>query len=139
MRARWLMIAVLAAGFGGTVPAAPPSADTDDYTVAAYYFPSYHPDPAYDRDYGKGFTEWDLIRAARPRFDGHDQPRTPLWGFDDESDPARMTLRIDAPQTTAWMCCSSTGTGTRGRDHFCILPWKRDSWPHPTTSGSGSL
>lgn len=76
--------------------ASSPGAVSDGYTVAAYYFPSYHPNPGYDRDYGKGFTEWALVRAARPRFEGHDQPKEPLWGYDDESDPVRMAVRIDA-------------------------------------------
>ncbi|HOK89690.1 MAG TPA: glycoside hydrolase family 99-like domain-containing protein [Candidatus Hydrogenedentes bacterium] len=95
MNARWLLV-ILLVGIPGLAPAGNTPRENDDYTVAAYYFPSYHPNPAYDRDYGKGFTEWDLVRAARPRFEGHDQPKAPLWGFDDESDPARMAMRIDA-------------------------------------------
>lgn len=37
--------------------------------VAAYYFPGYHADPRIDARKGKGWTEWDLIRAAKQRFE----------------------------------------------------------------------
>lgn len=56
-------------------------------TVAAYYFPGYHPDARNDQRLGKGWTEWLLIQSARPRFEGHLQPKRPLWGYEDESDP----------------------------------------------------
>ena len=36
-----------------------------------------------------------LRRAARPWFPGHRQPRTPLWGEQDESDPLVMAREID--------------------------------------------
>jgi len=49
-------------------------------SVAAYYYPCTHPHPRWDKAKYPGFTEWDLIRTARPRFPGHLQPKTPLWG-----------------------------------------------------------
>lgn len=78
----------------------------DRYQVAAYYFPSYHPDPRNEERYGPGWTEWDLIRAAKPRFEGHAQPKVPLWGYEDESDPNVMARKIDAAAdhgVTAWI------------------------------------
>lgn len=66
------------------------------HEVAVYYFPSYHPNPVYSNGYGGGWTEWDLVRAATPRFPGHDQPKVPAWGYEDESDPAAMAKKIDA-------------------------------------------
>src|ERR1051326_8915738 len=36
--------------------------------VAAYYFPGYHADPRIKARKGAGWTEWDLTRAAKPRF-----------------------------------------------------------------------
>jgi len=66
------------------------------YEVAAYYFPSYHANAAYSREHGEGWTEWNLIKQAKPRFEGHQQPKVPAWGYDDESDPAAMARRIDA-------------------------------------------
>jgi len=66
------------------------------YEVAAYYFPGYHPDPRNDARLGKGWTEWQLIKAAKPRFPGHVQPKVPLWGYRDESDPQAFEQKIDA-------------------------------------------
>ncbi len=66
------------------------------YEVAAYYFPQYHSDPQNDRLHGAGWTEWELVRAATPRFPGHQQPKAPLWGYEDESDPAVAARKIDA-------------------------------------------
>jgi hypothetical protein len=67
-----------------------------DYTVAVYYFPGYHPDPRNDRVHGAGWTEWELVRQARPRFPGHIQPLVPAWGYENEADPAAFARKIDA-------------------------------------------
>lgn len=48
-----------------------------DYEVAVYYFPNYHPDSINTRWHGKGWTEWDVVKAAKPRFKGHEQPKFP--------------------------------------------------------------
>ena len=66
-----------------------------EITVAAYYFPQYHPDPRNDKWHGKGWTEWDLVKAARPRFPGHRQPIVPAWGYFDEADPEWTAREID--------------------------------------------
>jgi len=66
------------------------------YQIAVYYFPNYHPDPRNALVHGPGWTEWDLVRAAAPRYPGHNQPRVPAWGYADESDPAVMARKIDA-------------------------------------------
>jgi hypothetical protein len=65
------------------------------YEVAAYYFPQYHPDRRNDRWHGKGWTEWELVKAARPRFPGHRQPVVPEWGYFDEADPKWTAKEID--------------------------------------------
>jgi hypothetical protein len=62
--------------------------------VAAYYYPNYHPDPRNDAWYGPGWTEWDVVRNAKPRFEGHQQPITPAWGYFDESDPTWASTEI---------------------------------------------
>jgi hypothetical protein len=67
-----------------------------DYQIAAYYFPNYHADPQNERWHGRGWTEWELVQDARPRFPGHRQPRVPLWGYEDESDPKVMNRKIAA-------------------------------------------
>jgi len=69
----------------------------DAITVASYYFPNYHPgDPRNVVEKGEGWSEWKLVKDARPRFPGHHQPNVPLWGYEDESDPAVMAKKIDA-------------------------------------------
>lgn len=70
---------------------------TDGITVASYYFPNYHPnDVRNEKNKGKGWAEWELVKTAKPRFPGHQQPNLPLWGFTDESDPQEMARKIDA-------------------------------------------
>ncbi len=64
--------------------------------VAAYYFPNYHIDPRNERAHGPRWTEWELLRAARPRFPQHSQPKVPLWGYEDESDPTIFSKKIQA-------------------------------------------
>jgi len=65
-------------------------------TLATYYFPFSHVDPLNERFHGKGWTEWELMRLAQPRFPGHRQPRLPLWGFEDDSDPEVMARKVKA-------------------------------------------
>lgn len=57
-------------------------------TVACYAFPNYHPSAIHDHLYGPGWTEYNLLRSARPWFEGHQQPRGPLLGELDESLPS---------------------------------------------------
>jgi len=65
--------------------------------IAVYYFPNYHPgDPRNEKAQGKGWSEWQLVKDAKPRFAGEDQPKVPLWGYVDESDPKVMAKKIDA-------------------------------------------
>lgn len=57
-------------------------------TVASYVFPNYHASALHNKMYSQGWTEYNLIRNARPWFEGHQQPRTPLLGELDESLPS---------------------------------------------------
>lgn len=69
----------------------------DSITVACYYFPNYHPtDARMNKLKGKPWSEWELVKIARPRFEGHQQPKVPLWGYTDESDSKAMAQKIDA-------------------------------------------
>lgn len=63
--------------------------------IFAIYFPSWHPDAHYEKWYGKGFSEWELMKTTKPLFDGHTQPKKPTWGYFDESDPKMMAKQID--------------------------------------------
>jgi hypothetical protein len=84
--------------WAGLVLAVAPAAAraADDYTVAAYYFPNYHPDARNEARYGADWTEWELVKRAEPRFPGHRQPRVPAWGYTSEADPQEMVRKIDA-------------------------------------------
>lgn len=64
-------------------------------TVLAYYFPDWHADPRNNTWFGQGWNEWGLLRDARPRFPGHRQPRVPVAGYSDESDPLVAAAQID--------------------------------------------
>jgi len=66
------------------------------YEIGAYYFPNYHEDKRNNEWHGKGWTEWELVKSASPRFVGHQQPKVPLWGYEDESDPVVMEKKIAA-------------------------------------------
>ena len=68
------------------------------YDVAAYVWPAYQPEPRWAElgifKAGKG--EWQSVWEARPKWEGHEQPRRPLWGYEDESDPVVVARKIDA-------------------------------------------
>ena len=61
----------------------------------AYYFPNWHVDARNEAWHGKGWTEWEVLKCARPRFEGHEQPNIPLWGYEDEADPKVFSKKIE--------------------------------------------
>lgn len=71
--------------------------DPNQIFVAAYYFPNYHTgDARNDKNMGENWAEWELVKAAQPRFPNHQQPKVPAWGFVDEKDPKVMAKKIEA-------------------------------------------
>lgn len=62
--------------------------------TAAYVYTGWHPTPERDESFHPGFTEWELVRACRPRFEGHHQPRVPQLGEYDDRDPTQVALRL---------------------------------------------
>lgn len=85
------------AAAASAVPASTETANAaDDITVAVYYFGNYHRDSRNEKRLGAGWTEWELVKKATPRFPGHRQPRVPLWGYTDEANPRDMEQKIAA-------------------------------------------
>ena len=68
----------------------------DDYFVAAYVWPSCH-DGSISRDklWPDGTGEWEVIKKGNPRYEGHYQPKEPLWGFEMDNDPKVVEKWID--------------------------------------------
>jgi hypothetical protein len=115
--------------------------------VAVYYFPNYHPDSINARWHGKGWTEWQVVKAAKPRFDGHEQPKVPVWGYFNEADPFWAEKEIDLAADNNidvfiydWYWYSNTGqylqegleqgflkASNRNRIKFAIM-WANHDW-----------
>ncbi len=67
-----------------------------DYFVAAYVWPSCHHDERFgDLLWPEGLGEWEVIKKGNPRFEGHYQPRFPLWGYEMDNDPRVVERWID--------------------------------------------
>ncbi|RYY37251.1 MAG: hypothetical protein EOP46_03335 [Sphingobacteriaceae bacterium] len=58
-----------------------------DVTVACYYFPNWGP---------VAQSEWNTVKFAQPKFAGHQQPKVPEWGYENENEPTVMAKKIDA-------------------------------------------
>jgi hypothetical protein len=87
---------------GSSAPvAAKPRAVAEPITVAAYYYPGTHPDPRWDKNKYPGFTEWDEIKAAKPRFPGHIQPNPPSGAIKMKRSPKSWRRKSPPPPTTA--------------------------------------
>ncbi|QNN23180.1 hypothetical protein HED60_13165 [Planctomycetales bacterium ZRK34] len=76
---------------GSTITAADEPAGEQPVPVA-YYFPNWH---HMTRPQGNSPGEWIKLGRAIPRFEGHQQPKRPVWGVEDEADPVVMAKKID--------------------------------------------
>ncbi len=66
------------------------------YDIAAFVWPSYHPDDRAKIFWPDGIGEWQTVLHNQPKFEGHDQPRFPLWGPVNEADRYVMEMQIAA-------------------------------------------
>ena len=66
------------------------------YDIAAYIWPAYTGKELRSRMFWeRGEGEWQTVRLAEAKFEGHNWPRKPLWGYVDEADPKIMEMQIE--------------------------------------------
>jgi len=81
---------------GQSVKAVPAAGTSKTYDVAAFVWPAYHPDDRARMYWPMGIGEWETVISNKPKFEGHLQPRYPLWGYINESDPYVAEMEINA-------------------------------------------
>ncbi len=70
---------------------------SSEYNVAAYIWPSCHHDERFgDMLWPEKTGEWEIIEKGNSRFEGHYQPKLPLWGYEMDDDPKVVEKWIDA-------------------------------------------
>ncbi len=96
------LAALVLAGAAWGSPGAPArgqgasSPNVKRYDVAAFVWPSYHPDDRARGFWPMGIGEWETVMTNGPKFEGHQQPRHPLWGYINEADPYVAEMEIAA-------------------------------------------
>ena len=67
------------------------------YDVAAYVWPAYTGDEPRTRMFWpEGIGEWQTVKNSMPKENGYFWSRKPLWGYQNEADPAVMREQIEA-------------------------------------------
>ncbi len=116
------------------------------YEIGAYYFPDFHVDPRNEAVHGKGWTEWEILKRGEPKFAGHHQPKKPVWGPEDESDPRVFQKKIevaavsgisnfifdwywyeDAPFLNRALESGYLKAANKDRVKFCLM-WANHDW-----------
>lgn len=67
----------------------------EPYHVCAFVWPSCHDDSLGRTNWPEGIGEWEVIKQGNPRFEGHYQPKEPLWGYEMDNDPDVVEKWID--------------------------------------------
>lgn len=66
------------------------------YDIAAYVWPAYTGDEPRTRMFWKeGIGEWQSVKNSAPKENGYFWNRKPLWGYQNEADPAVMRDQIE--------------------------------------------
>lgn len=128
-----------------------------DVRAFAFHLPQFHRIPENDRWWGDGFTEWTNVRAARPRFPGHQQPHAPApgVGYYDLLDAETRQRQADqaAEAGLTGFCYYHYWFGGRrllerpideivrsGRpDRPFLLCWANEAWTRNWDGGSGEV
>jgi hypothetical protein len=90
----WLCMAVAHSNTDQNVPVN--SEGERFYDVAAFVWPSYHPDDRAKIFWPMGIGECETVMKNEAKFEGHDQPRMPVWGYINEADRYVMAMEIEA-------------------------------------------
>ena len=65
--------------------------------ILAMYLPQYHEIEENNKWWGKGYTEWNAVKNAKPLYPGHKQPRIPMQeNYYDLSDESAVTWKWQA-------------------------------------------
>ncbi|HEC44237.1 MAG TPA: hypothetical protein ENI20_15555 [Bacteroides sp.] len=78
------------------MPSAANAQEKQKYDIAAFVWPSYHPDDRARIFWPDGIGEWQTVMANEAKYEGHEQPRYPLWGYINEADPYVAEMEINA-------------------------------------------
>lgn len=63
--------------------------------AVAIYYPHWHPYPIGEKYKGKGWTEYEDMKTAKPMFKGHKQPKIPTMGYLRSDNPDDVAKEID--------------------------------------------
>jgi len=66
-----------------------------EYYVVGNIWPSYYDDPLNRTIWPEGIGEWEVVKKSTPLYEGHYQPKVPLWGYEQMNDPKVMERWID--------------------------------------------
>ena len=119
MKSRIILILAASLAFvAAAVSCKPKAAPADnDYIVAAYIWPSCHDDSlAHEYLWEEGIGEWQVIKRGDPRFEGHYQPKLPLWGYELDDDPVVVEKWINTALEQCRFKGFSVSTGVFGAD-----------------------
>lgn len=85
--------------------------------ILAFYLPQFHEIPENNAWWGKGYTEWNAVKNAKPFFRGHYQPKVPL---------NNNYYDLSLPDATTWKWQAQLAKEYK-IDGFCIYHyWFKD-------------